>query len=248
MEERVIADWLFYNGINYEYERPYEHDTAGEQHRQYHPDFYYPEVRLYHEHFALNAKGEAPKDFKDYLLGVEWKRKIHNDMGTDLIETTSHGLSCGESFKTLEQALIDRGVTPVFNPDRIAIGLPPVPEGELVRSFRVFQQHVKNNSLSQSDLYAAFQTQSKDGYAARLRLNLSIYEKIAAEWEQRLRAGNFIDFEDMLIQAAVHVESGRFQSPYTIILADEFQDSSRARIRLLKLWPRTHPQKLTSAW
>ena len=49
-----------------------------------------------------------------------------------------------------------------------------------------------------------------------------------------MRDGKYIDFEDMLIQAAEHVESGRFNSPYIMILADEFQDSSRARIRLLK--------------
>src|SRR5690606_33344803 len=45
--------------------------------------------------------------------------------------------------------------------------------------------------------------------------------------------GRYIDFEDMLIQAVGYVESGRYKSPYTVILGDEFQDSSRARIRLL---------------
>ena len=95
-------------------------------------------------------------------------------------------------------------------------------------------KHVKNNGLSHRHLSEALNDQSKDGFAARLRMYLSLYERIAAEWERRLHEGKFIDFEDMLIQAAAHVESGAFKSPYTIILADEFQDSSRARIRLLK--------------
>lgn len=233
-EERVIADWLFYCGVNYEYERAYEHDTATEYHRQYFPDFYYPDIRLYHEHFALNEKGEAPKDFKDYLLGVAWKRKIHAEKETVLIETTSHQLSTGEWMGILEQALVERGVEPVFDPNRTSLGLPPVSNQDLARSFRVFQQHVKNNGLSREQLYTALSTQSKDGFAARLRMYLAIYERIAAEWERRLQRGNFIDFEDMLILAAGHVESGAYKSPYTLILADEFQDSSRARIRLLK--------------
>ena len=38
----------------------------------------------------------------------------------------------------------------------------------------------------------------------------------------------------MLLLAAECIEKGRYQNPYTLILADEFQDSSRARIRLLK--------------
>ena len=83
--------------------------------------------------------------------------------------------------------------------------------------------------------------QSQYGYAARLQMFLTLYERIAAEWERRLRDGKFVDFEDMLIQAAEHVESGKFISPYTIILADEFQDSSRARIRLLKALAKNPP-------
>jgi len=233
-QERVIADWLFYCGVNYEYERAYEYDTASEQYRQYFPDFYYPDAQLYHEHFALNDKGEAPEDFKDYLRGVAWKRQIHAEKETSLVETTSHTLSTGEWMSVLEQALVERGVRPMFDPSRPSMGLPPVPEEDLARSFRVFQQHVKNNGLTHGQLLAALKEQSEEGFGARLRIYLSLYERIAVEWERRLREGKFIDFEDMLILAAEHVETGSYQSPYTIILADEFQDSSRARIRLLK--------------
>lgn len=233
-EERTIADWLFYNGVNYEYERPYEHQTADHQHRQYFPDFYYPDAKLYHEHFALNEKGQAPKHFQDYLAGVKWKRALHVEKGTALFETTSHGLLTGDAIPALEQALIERGVQPTFDPSKEVTGQPPVHEQDLARSFRVFQQHVKNNGLTHQDLAEALKAQSKDGFGARLRMYLSIYERIAAEWERRLQQGNFIDFEDMLILAAGHVESGAYKSPYSLILADEFQDSSRARIRLLK--------------
>ena len=234
MEERIIADWLFYHRVAYDYERPYEHETADAQHRQYFPDFYFPDAKLYHEHFALNEKGEPPKKFKGYLSGVEWKRQLHAEKGTDLVETTSHSLKTGEAIEVLTQALVARGVRPTFDPSRETTKLQPIPEQDLARSFRVFQQHVKNNGLSHQQLHEALAVQSRDGYAERLKRYLALYERIAAEWESRLRAGRFIDFEDMLIQAAVHVESGRFKSPYTVILADEFQDSSRSRIRLLK--------------
>src|SRR5690606_2764444 len=63
---------------------------------------------------------------------------------------------------------------------------------------------------------------------------LKIYKRVEAEWERRLRDEGFIDFEDMLRLAADHIEAGRYHSPYTVILADEFQDSSRARVRLLQ--------------
>jgi DNA helicase-4 len=233
-EERTLADWLFYNGVNYEYERPYEHETADQEYRQYFPDFYYPDAKLYHEHFALNDKGQAPAHFKGYLQGVKWKRELHAKMGTALFETTSHDLLTGVAIIALEKALVARGVQLSFDPARTAEGLPPVPEQDLARSFRVFQQHVKNNGLSHGQLQEALKAQAKQGFGVRLWLYLGLYERIAAEWERRLHQGGFIDFEDMLIQAAEHVESGAFRSPYTVILADEFQDSSRARIRLLK--------------
>ena len=57
---------------------------------------------------------------------------------------------------------------------------------------------------------------------------------MADEWEKRLEADNAVDFENMILQAAEHIEAGRFVSPYTVVLSDEFQDSSRARIRLLQ--------------
>lgn len=53
MEERVIADWLFYNGVDFEYKRSYEFDSVRDIHRQNQPNFYYPDADAYHEHAAL---------------------------------------------------------------------------------------------------------------------------------------------------------------------------------------------------
>ena len=40
--ERMIADWLFLNGVDYVYEQPYVIDVADAGHSQYRPDFFYP--------------------------------------------------------------------------------------------------------------------------------------------------------------------------------------------------------------
>ena len=42
-EELVIANYLFTNGIKYEYEKPYEIETSTLEKRQYTPDFYLPD-------------------------------------------------------------------------------------------------------------------------------------------------------------------------------------------------------------
>lgn len=234
-EERLIADWLYYHHVPYEYERVYEHKTATETHRQYQPDFYYPDVQLYHEHFALGADGKAPEHFDgDYVEGAKWKRSLHAEMRTALFETTSHQISTGAALSNLEAELRKRGQTIRFDPDRKAEGLQPISNRELANMVRTFQQHVKSNGLTPPQMKEAIVSQINDGHAARIVLFIKLFYQISAEWERRLRGGGWIDFEDMLIQAGEHIEAGTYRSPFTIVLADEFQDSSRARIRLLK--------------
>lgn len=79
--ERLVADWLFYNGVEYEYERPYQHDVADAEHRQYTPDFYYPTIDVYHEHWAVDEDGNPPAEFDGYAEGMEWKKHLHQSMG-----------------------------------------------------------------------------------------------------------------------------------------------------------------------
>lgn len=245
-EEQLISNWLFFNGVAYSYERPYEHDTGSPKYRQYHPDFYYPEIGLYHEHFALNARGEAPAHFNgDYVAGVHWKRELHAEKGTELFETTSDEIRSNAALKRLEDALTERGVELSFEPGRETVGTPPLTDKQLASTLRIFQQHVKSNGLSQADLEQAAQAQGEQQHGYRSRLFLQIYERIAAEWERRLKAGGYIDFEDMLRLAADHIEAGRFANPYTVVLADEFQDSSRARVRLLQALTKSDDAHLT---
>ena len=60
-EECEIANFLYLNGIPYEYERPYEHDTATPDKTQYRPDFHLSEAGIYIEHFAITEEGNTPR-------------------------------------------------------------------------------------------------------------------------------------------------------------------------------------------
>lgn len=232
-EERMISDFLFYHGVNYEYERPYEHDTVSESHSQYHPDFYYPEIALYHEHFALDAEGKAPAHFTgDYVAGVDWKRRLHIEKETQLFETTSHEIRKGVGLDKLKEELERRGVLLRLDADRVAQGQEPIPTKQLASTIRAFQQHVKSNVLSFQDLRQAV-VSFEGGHQERLIRFVSLYERISNEWQRRLNAEESVDFDDMLLMAIEYIENGKFQSPYKMILADEFQDVSQAKLRLL---------------
>lgn len=234
-EECIIANWLFYNGVEYQYEREYEHPTATAEHRQYFPDFFYPGLNLYHEHFALDAEGQPPEQFKKYLEGVAWKRQIHKQKGTQLIETHSHNVRSGEAFTHLAKELTDRGIKLDPNPDRPIPfnGLEPIKHADLLGLIRTFINHFKSNCYTEQDLKA--RVAEMDGGAFKYRFNMfvDLLIPVIKKWDKALAAENGIDFEDMINKAAGYLEAGH-RSPYDLVMADEYQDASRARARLCK--------------
>lgn len=236
MEEKMIANFLFLNGVDYQYEPAYKHRTADELHRQYKPDFYYPKLDLYHEHFALNAQGLPPPEFEGYLEGVQWKRQLHKDMGTALFETTSHGLRTKVDLPRLEAELTSRGVVMDPNPEREIPqgGQMPMDSVELIGLVRTFMSHAKSNCLTFPALQQRLSSLPADAFKQRYEMFLDIAAPIMDAWDKALAEEDGIDFEDMLNQAAEHLESGRVESPYDLVMADEFQDASRARARLCR--------------
>ncbi|WMJ68716.1 UvrD-helicase domain-containing protein [Stenotrophomonas sp. 24(2023)] len=236
LEECVIADWLFYNGVQYQYERAYEFDTATDTYRQYRPDFYYPDARLYHEHLALDARGNAPAHFGGYLDGVQWKRQEHRRNGTALIETTSHQLRSGAALPHLGEQLRAAAVTLDPNPDRELpdTGAAPMPDDDLIGLMRTFIAHAKSNSLGLDDLAERLRQMPEDNFKERHRRFLEIAGPVFQAWDAALAAENGIDFEDMLNLAASLLEQGHYTAPFDLVMADEFQDASRARARLCR--------------
>jgi DNA helicase-4 len=101
--ELAIANWLYMNGVEYEYERPYEYETADRQYRQYRPDFYLPAIRAYLEHYALDKNGNPPATFGvRYNESLRWKEQLHAENGTSLMTTTFADFVSGELFPKLK--------------------------------------------------------------------------------------------------------------------------------------------------
>lgn len=231
--EQVLANWLFYNGIKYVYEATYEVETADAQNRQYKPDFYFPDAKAYLEHWALDDKGEPPPEFVGYKEGITWKRQVHASHGTKLLETTMAELWSGKAFRYLEAELPKLGLTLDPDPERSAPGRKPIENPRLARTFRSFMTHAKSNRLSPKELRARLGSGVAGEFRFRHTVFLDLFEKIATEWEARLRQEKCIDFEDMLNLATDCVERGQWTSPFELVMVDEFQDASQARARLV---------------
>ncbi len=235
MEELKIANILALHDVDYEYEPNYSAPTATQQHHQYRPDFYLPGHDVYIEHFGVDREGEPPSRWseaerEEYRQGIEWKRAIHEEHGTDLIETYSWQHRKGSWRRDLRAQLELRGVR--LQPRRIEELLPLLRRlmgrsalGDLLDSFL---RQVKSADHSPAELRRRA-SEAKD--AQRANAFLDLLAEIADSYEAEL--GDEYDFDDLINLAARRIAAGGWQSPYHYILVDEFQDVSRGRMKLL---------------
>ena len=234
-EECEIANFLYLNDIEYEYERPYEHKTATSEKGPYQPDFYLPESGIWIEHFGINAEGKTAPFVPQqaYLESMEWKRALHKEHGTTLIETFSHECGAGTLLRSLEEKLHANGVS-----------LSPIPTSKafttlqdqgwidpFIRLITTFLQHFKGAQLSFEQV---MQRAEGLGNHARTEAFLAVFRPVFERYQEKLEQAGEIDFHDMIAKAAEHVETSRYRSPFGYILVDEFQDISPDRARLLK--------------
>ena len=241
-EELEIANWLHLNGVDYAYERPYPHDTATVQHRQYKPDFYFPTHDVYLEHFGVGLDGTtAPGvDQAAYHAGMEWKRQLHQRHGTLLVETYSHERAAGTLLTSLEAKLRAAGITPrPLPPEAVLAGADEQRLIEPVaKLLGAFLSLYKGNLWALAELETAARAPAGPSHPrrdpARALAFLRVFRGVLARYEADLARAREIDFNDMIAAATERVETGRYRSPFTHVIVDEFQDLSRGRGRLLK--------------
>jgi len=245
-EELQIANWLYLNGIAYEYEPTYEHKLPDNDRRAYTPDFRLTESGVYIEHFgvrkARGSNGEARLvtaphvDRESYLEGMAWKRKVHQDHGTILIETFSYEQVEGRLTEALAKKIAPYVTVKPVPQDQVFDTLTELGQVDaFTQTLATFLRHFKSSGTTINQCQ-----KRSDASSDELRSNafLKIFEPLIAAYQKRLE--DRIDFEDMIVRAAEHVEAGRFKSPYRHILVDEFQDISEGRARLLKALKAQH--------
>lgn len=263
-EEKKIVAILTKLGVPFRYENPYEYDTRTPENRQYKPDFtiYYQNAQgqwhwIYLEHFAIDDLGNVPRWFGDgirggwkyanqrYNDGIVWKRNLHRQCGTRLIETTSSDFFEGIVEKRLREQLIACGVPIHERSDYELYELMMQRSRKLERSvYTLIQSFItlmKANEVSIDYLLDRLNPQNANKlspreqfYSDRNRAILgNIIKPFCQEYEKALHYRGEIDFTDCIIQATGYCNNGQWRQ-YDYILVDEFQDISIDRYKFLQ--------------
>jgi len=261
IEECKIANFLLFNGLNYAYEMPYEHETKTKDYSQYKPDFVISSngKRVYLEHFALNKNGQVPAFFAKvdegetqlgatnrYVEGIGWKRLTHKSFGTTLIESFSHEMTDGTLFDNLRTNLTNAGITlHPKSPQEIwdIIKTAAVDEtSEIITLFKTFIVLMKSNNINFQQLHQKNLGQGQEYIKRRNIAFLELVSPIYQKYQDHLSQREEIDFSDMINIATSKVKSQEFTKKYKYIIIDEFQDISSGRYGLIKAFKDNYPE------
>lgn len=254
LEEVKIANFLFLYGINYKYEDNYKHITSDKFHAQYKPDFYLPDYDIYIEHFGLIDRnnnvphwfsGSSTMSAKDkYNLDISWKRELHAQYKTTLIETFSYENKEGTLFDNLKVKLLAHGV--VFKQrtnDEIWQILNSVAKDEvsaLDTLIKTFLNLYKSNNFETTKLSDKIATIKDEKIKTRYSLFLKIFIPILNKYNEFLKSKNLIDFSDMINDATNYILLNKYNNKFKYIIIDEFQDTSIGRFNLINALLKTN--------
>ena len=231
-EELAIANFLTEHGVEFRYEDRYETATATQRHQQYQPDFFLPGHDIYIEHFALNEQGRPPPGWRGYAEGVEWKRGIHREHGSTLVETYSWQHQRGVLLETLRTRLEEAGVRFEQVPRQTLVRqLAQEQTSWLAGLLATFLNHVKSGGLSPETLRARA---GESGDRRRNQSFLAVFEQVRDRYQKLLADEGALDFHDLINLAAERIREGRWKSEYRYVLVDEFQDISSGRMALIQ--------------
>jgi len=242
-QELEIANFLYLNGIEYEYEQQYEFPTASKLHGQYRPDFYLPTYKIYLEHFGVDRFGNTAPfvDREKYQEEMHWKRGLHKEHGTVLVETYSYEALGGGLQSHLARKLTEKGVQ-----------LNPIPEETVYdklndlgrvkpisRLLATFLSLYKSNNMNVDELKRKARESENP---SRANAFVGVFIEVLAEYQKDLDSRNEVDFDDMIIKATEYLNTGKVKLASKYVLVDEFQDISQSRYRFLKAILDQNPQ------
>lgn len=242
-EEVEIANFLYLNQIEYEYEPIYKYNTQYAK-KPYTPDFkIYQEGRVaYIEHFGITEDGRndryTKEEIETYKKAIRHKIALHKQHGTELIYTFSKYLDNRSLLEHLKEELEKKGFTIVPRSNKEV--LEKIVSSEENRYIRKllnlicrFITNFKINGFRVDEFSVMYHSTQN----VRTQLFLSICHDCYLEYQRYLKENHAVDFQDMINESArilQEVKDFGQKLDFKYIIVDEYQDISRQRFDLVK--------------
>ena len=240
-QEVEIANFLYINGISYEYEPIYRYDIQFSR-KPYTPDFIIRQGDniAYIEHFGITEDGRnnrySEDELQSYKKAVNDKILLHRQHNTKLIYTFSGYKDRRPLIDHLKEQLENKGfvLQPRSNKE-IMEKLVSSEENRYIRKLLAlicrFISNFKTNGYTADEFNRMYhETQN-----VRSRLFLDICHDCYLEYDRYLKENNAIDFQDMINDSArilKNVKEMKQKLDFKYIIVDEYQDISRQRFDL----------------
>jgi DNA helicase-4 len=240
VEELIIANFFYLNGIEYEYEKPYPYGNI-----MYRPDFYLTDYDIYLEHFGVDehdrAKWLTPFNEQKYIEEMELKRETHKLYNTKLLETYSYYNRDRVLLDKLDEMLQNENI--VFKPRDTQSIFSKVTDKdknfgkEITNLVGTFINLCKSRQLNYNSIVSLFSDKRRainKFMLERQQIFLKFAVPILKKYDHTLIEKLEIDFNDMINQATELVKEHTPNYEYQYIIIDEYQDISYARFCLIK--------------
>lgn len=241
-QEVEIANFLYLNCIDYEYEPIYRYDILYAR-KPYTPDFIITqgEKTAYIEHFGITEDGRnnrySDDELRYYQKAIRDKVGLHKKHGTDLIYTFSQYNDRRPLTEHLREQLENHGfeLKPRSNKE-VMEKLVSSEENRYIRKLVSlicrFIGNFKTNGYTGDEFDRMYHSTQN----VRTRLFLNICQDCFLEYERYLKENHAVDFEDMINESARilrDVKEMQQKLDFKYIIVDEYQDISKQRFDLV---------------
>ena len=242
-QEVEIANFLYLNNLDYEYEPIYQYNIEF-SHKPYTPDFIITQGDkvAYIEHFGITENGEndrySQSQLEQYKKAVRDKITLHRQHGTTLIYTFSEYKDRQPLLTHLKEELEANGfeLKPRSNKEVMELIVKGEENRYIRRLVELICRFISNFKVNG---YAAeeFNRMYHSTQNVRTKLFLEICHDCYLEYDRWLKEKKAVDFEDMINESARllrEVKEMKKKLDFKYIIVDEYQDISRQRFDLTK--------------
>ena len=238
-QEAILANYLFQNGFDYEYEKIYPFKVDDE--KSYKPDFTIKnnDLNVYVEYYGLTKLTSNNKytidDIKIYNNLIIKKRNLHEKYKTDLIELYSEYDNEKNYIEVLDEELtrrdfinIPRDNKEIFN--KIMDTSTDINFYKFVELAIKFINKFKENNY---DL-KYFDTLLNENKDPNTKKQLAFMKELYIYYNKTIHSQNLIDFNDMINYSCNEIDKIKDLFNFKYIIIDEFQDISIPKYKLIK--------------